>query len=243
MQACHYEDAVFINCPFDKEYEPLLRAIIFVVCYCGFTPVSALGEDNAMHNRLDKIVKCIRNCQYSIHDLSRLEMSANGLPRMNMPFELGLFYGARHFGNKVQQQKNALIFERDKYTYLEFITDLRGVDVKAHHNDAETIICKIRHWLKTATDKASIPDTRRLVKAYYKFVSSMKLFKADAVYDKDDILFNDCCNMVKEMLLETQLSNRTSQYLYPEHNGNEDTPGMVNDPGTPYIVHYKAGVA
>lgn len=241
MQACHYEDAVFINCPFDKEYEPLLRAIIFAVCYCGFIPISALGEDNAMHNRLDKIVKCIRNCQYSIHDLSRLEMSANGLPRMNMPFELGLFYGARHFGNKVQRQKNALIFERDKYTYLEFITDLRGVDVKAHHNDPETVICKVRHWLKTATDRTSIPDTRQLIRDYYAFVSSMKIFAADSVHDKDDILFKDCCRMVEKVLFEAQISNKGNQSL--KQDWDAAAPDTVNDPGIPYIVHYKAGVA
>lgn len=194
-----------------------------------------------MHNRLDKIIKCIRNCQYSIHDLSRLEISANGLPRMNMPFELGLFYGARHFGNKVQQQKNALIFERDKYTYLEFITDLRGVDVKAHHNDPETVICKIRHWLKTATDKVSIPNTRQLIKSYRTFASSMKMFTANALYNKEDILFSDCCKIAKETLFEMQIANQTGQY--PERDWNEDLTNIVNDSGAPYIVHYKAGVA
>lgn len=29
------DNAIFINCPFDEEYHPLLRALIFAMCYCS----------------------------------------------------------------------------------------------------------------------------------------------------------------------------------------------------------------
>ena len=29
---------VFINCPFDEQYIPLLRSILFTIVYLGFTP-------------------------------------------------------------------------------------------------------------------------------------------------------------------------------------------------------------
>lgn len=99
-----YDNAVFINCPFDNEYTPLFQAIVFCVYRCGFVPVSALGEDNALDNRLQKIERCIAACRYGIHDLSRAEINSARLPRFNMPFELGLFFGAKQFGNKKQER-------------------------------------------------------------------------------------------------------------------------------------------
>jgi hypothetical protein len=45
--------------------------------------------------RLDRILRLIRSCRYSFHDLSRVELDRNPppTPRFNMPFELGLAIG------------------------------------------------------------------------------------------------------------------------------------------------------
>ena len=86
------EDLVFINCPFDENYSELLRAIVFTVYKCKLFPVTALTEDNALENRLDKIIKLIKKCKYGIHDISRISLNQNGYPRFNMPFELGIFF-------------------------------------------------------------------------------------------------------------------------------------------------------
>ena len=34
---------VFVNCPFDADYEPLLHAVLFTVEDCGFRVRCALG--------------------------------------------------------------------------------------------------------------------------------------------------------------------------------------------------------
>jgi len=87
-----YNDLVFINCPFDNDYQPLFQAIIYTVYFCGFYPTSAMAEDNAMDNRIDKLIRIIGKSKFGIHDISRTEPdSTNNLPRFNMPFELGLF--------------------------------------------------------------------------------------------------------------------------------------------------------
>ena len=86
-----YNDSVFINCPFDVDFQPKLEAITFAVYRCGFYPESALGEDNALDNRLEKIENLIAKCKYGIHDISRTELNSQGFPRFNMPFEAGLF--------------------------------------------------------------------------------------------------------------------------------------------------------
>ena len=41
-------------------------------------------------DRLERILHLLGECAFSLHDLSRVEVSPRGLPRFNMPFELGL---------------------------------------------------------------------------------------------------------------------------------------------------------
>lgn len=98
MRKPRYSDSVFFNCPFDAQYMPLFRAIIFSIYQCGFFPRSALEEDNGLDNRLDKIVRLVKECKLGIHDISRTELNAQGYPRFNMPFELGLFFRREEIG-------------------------------------------------------------------------------------------------------------------------------------------------
>ena len=48
----------------------------------------------------------IADCRYGIHDISRTELDRDsGLPRFNMPLELGIFLGAKRFGAEEQKRK------------------------------------------------------------------------------------------------------------------------------------------
>ena len=116
-----YNNCVFINCPFDEEFRDILYAIIYTVYRCGFIPRSALEEDNALDNRLSKIENLIQECKFGIHDLSRTEVNSYLLPRFNMPFEAGIFFGAKKFGNKQQKTKVALVLERQKHLYQQLL--------------------------------------------------------------------------------------------------------------------------
>ena len=71
--------------------------------------------------------------KYGIHDISRTELNSSGFPRFNMQFELGTFFGAKRFGYKNQKSKNALIFEKTKFTYQNYMSNLNGIDTKAHN--------------------------------------------------------------------------------------------------------------
>ena len=62
MQSTHYNDNVFINCPFDSAYKPLFDAIVFAVHDCGFVARCALEEGDASQVRIDKIYNIIENC-------------------------------------------------------------------------------------------------------------------------------------------------------------------------------------
>jgi hypothetical protein len=193
---------VFINCPFDDSYLPLFRATIFAVYFCGFVPKSSLSENNALDNRIDKITRLIENCRYGIHDISRTELNAAELPRFNMAFELGLFFGARRYGNKHQRNKIALILERVKYSYQQFLSDINGIDIQAHENDPYIIIRHIRDWLNTSSGDKNIPGATVIWANYLLFLKRLpELSYATGFSNTEEIPFTDFCNLVVAWLI------------------------------------------
>ena len=60
--SAHYEDNVFINCPFDDEYKPIFDAVVFAVHDAGFIARCALEIGDAAQNRFEKIVQAISDC-------------------------------------------------------------------------------------------------------------------------------------------------------------------------------------
>jgi len=118
---------------------------------------------------VEKLYKIISECRYGIHDISRTTLDAtNRLPRFNMPFELGIFLGAKRYGAGVNRQKTCLILDRDKYRYQKFCSDISGQDIRAHGNDVRTAICAARDWL-SAYRRDVIPGGRRIADRYEEF--------------------------------------------------------------------------
>jgi hypothetical protein len=90
-----FDRNVFVNCPFDEAYLPLLRPILFVTLYLGLTPRIALENLDSGRPRIEKIIALIEQSKYAVHDLSRMQAERAGeYYRLNMPFELGLGLGS-----------------------------------------------------------------------------------------------------------------------------------------------------
>ena len=194
-----YNQSVFINCPFDDKFKPLFRAAVFTVLRCDYTPRSAQELDDSSESRLNKIFRIIEECRYGIHDLSRVELD-NGLPRFNMPFELGLFFGAKHYGNEEQGRKSCLVFERKAHSYDRFISDIKGQDVAAHENKLRELIRCIRDWLSKIDQSRSLPGGTAIWREYIKFKKSLpnKLREEDL---KDrELTWDDYLNLVYEWI-------------------------------------------
>jgi hypothetical protein len=196
----NYDESVFINCPFDDSYKHIFEAILFCVYSCGFEPRCAFEQDNALDNRLDKIEKLIEECRYGIHDISRIELNENGLPRFNMPFELGIFFGARRFGSKTQKKKNALVLEAKKYLYQQYISDLNGVDTKSHQNNPETAIAKVRDWLQVATNQQDLPGAKIIVQQYQQFRKLLPEVLKLKQIGMHEYSYNDLCFAIEEAI-------------------------------------------
>ena len=170
-----YSFDVFINCPFDKDYNPLFEAILFAIYLCGFRPRCAKEEDNGGSVRIEKINRIIRECRIGIHDISRTELDAlNQLPRFNMPFELGLFLGAKEYGGKNQKSKICVIFDKEEYRYQKFISDIAGQDIKSHNNDPKIIIKHIRNVLN-----ASKIQENQTIEGAHNIISKYELYRID----------------------------------------------------------------
>lgn len=164
-----YERNVFLNCPFDEDYQPLLKALVFTLIYCGFVPRIASERADSGEVRFLKIVDLIKESRYGIHDLSRMgPLGPNELPRFNMPFELGVDIGARLLGSGTFSAKRCLILDRDRYRYQRALSDIAGQDIKAHNLDPETLVRQVRNWLVECGNK-SIPSGTTIWDAYNLF--------------------------------------------------------------------------
>ena len=68
-----FEKNIFINCPLDKEYRnDILKPMLFFIVQIGFTPRLSLEDSDSSQFRLEKITQIIKECKYSIHDLSKV---------------------------------------------------------------------------------------------------------------------------------------------------------------------------
>jgi len=59
-----YARSVFLNCPFDRQFSPLLRAAVFAIIDLGFHPRSARDTSDGSQVRIDKLYEMIRSCRW-----------------------------------------------------------------------------------------------------------------------------------------------------------------------------------
>ena len=180
-------DDVFINCPFDDDYAPIFQALIFTIYACGFRPRSALELDDGGQTRIEKLFRIIEQCRYGIHDLSRTEPDEqNQLPRFNMPLELGIFLGAKHYGDEAQGDKRVLILDVEKYRYQRFISDLAGMDIHEHGGDGVRAARETRNWLANVS-RRKLDSAERIGHLLQSFLSDLPEIAANWDFDQAQI--------------------------------------------------------
>lgn len=169
-----FEKNVFINCPFDDNYNILLRPLLFTILHFQLEPKISQTQSSSII-RINQIKQYIRDSKYSIHDLSRSKsMKKNELPRFNMPYELGLDIGCAEYGAKKFKQKKILILETNRYHYQKVLSDIAGQDVENHDNNPATLIIKIRNWFSSIDSAMSYPSARNIWITYNKFYNKTK---------------------------------------------------------------------
>lgn len=189
---------VFINCPFDSDYQPIFEAIVFAIQACEYTPKCALESIDSGYNRLSKILDLIDLCDFSLHDISRTESNLKGLPRFNMPFELGLALGCKY--SKPRGPSRLLVLDRDPHRYLEFLSDLRGCDPLVHANDPHTAIARVRDWLASNQQERLLNGPRHLTHWFDQFQIDLPGICEECGLERSTLAFNDLVFLVRYWL-------------------------------------------
>lgn len=167
---------VFINCPFDPKYRRLFNAIVYAIQDMHLRPRCALEARNAGQIRLHKIMDIIAECRYGIHDLSRTELdTTSGLPRFNMPLELGLDLGCKRYGESYHQEKNLLILDNEQHRYQKFMSDIAGQDIASHNGRVRDLIDVVREWLRPELNPGTgiIPGGDEICRRYQQFLRAL----------------------------------------------------------------------
>ena len=194
-----FDKNVFVNCPFDDEYMPLLRPILFVILDLGMTPKIALESLDSGSARIEKIVKLIQESKYAIHDLSRLKAKKRGeLHRLNMPFELGMDVGCRRFGEGRAAEKRCLILEAERYRYQAALSDMSGSDIAVHGNDPVEAAVQVRNWLRSEA-RLRAPGPSLVWGRFTDFMAATYVKLVDAGHSDEDVRRLPIPELLEEM--------------------------------------------
>jgi len=197
----NYDLNVFINCPFDLEYDDIFHAIVFTIFDCGFIARCAREENNSANIRIQKIAKIIKESKYGIHDISRTELcKKTKLPRFNMPLELGMFLGALYYGNNPQNKKQCLILDKTEYRYDKYISDIKGQDILAHKNNKNKSISIVTSWLRNSTKLKTIPGGEEMSRRYKLFSKELPIMCKESKIKVNELGYNDYCSFVSEWI-------------------------------------------
>jgi hypothetical protein len=165
-----FANTVFLNIPYDDQFKRLYIAYISGLIHLGLTPRATI-EIPGGENRLDKILDLNRNCRYSIHDLSRVELDRNPpfpTPRFNMPFELGLAVAAAKID---ALPDNWFVFESKRHRVSKSLSDLGGTDANVHDGTVSGVMRELGNAFvrQSQNERYSVPAMMQS----YKTVSSL----------------------------------------------------------------------
>lgn len=160
-------NAVFLNIPYDQDFQSLYIAYIVGLYQLGLTPFLTSGIPGG-ERRLDRILALIQSCRYSIHDLSRVELSATppATPRFNMPLELGLTIT---WAKMHPKRHTWFLWESIHRRIQKSMSDLDGTDAHIHSGTVVGVLGELRN----AFVRDGAPSVQAMMVAYSAVESSI----------------------------------------------------------------------
>lgn len=144
--------SVFLNIPYDKGFEDLYVAYIVGLTQLGLQPRATLAVAN--QGRLEAIIRLIEESDASIHDLSRVEVS-DGIPRFNMPLELGLALYCSHISKEAHR---VYVFESQQYRAQRSTSDINGLDPHIHKGRVKELMSELRSVFRPEGNATTVPE-------------------------------------------------------------------------------------
>jgi len=108
-----------------------------------------------------------------------------------MPLELGLFLASKRFGTGKQKLKKCIIFDREKYRYQKFISDISGQDIHSHKNHPRDLIIEIASWLRAEAPGQNIPGGQGIAKEFKKFRQALLKYGKEKEIGEEEMTFPD----------------------------------------------------
>jgi hypothetical protein len=182
-------NAVFLNIPYDDRFRRLYLAYIVGLVHLGLEPRVTLGIPGG-GRRLDRIMDLIQSCRYSIHDLSRVELSRGEprTPRFNMPFELGLTVA---WSKQYPRRHTWFVCESRAYRLQRSLSDLGGTDPNIHGGTIEGVMRELCNaFVRPAQQMPTIPQMMRTYRVISKAAAPIQR-NAGAVSLFESRVFSD----------------------------------------------------
>jgi len=112
--------------------------------------------------RLEKILRLARNCRYSVHDLScvQLDPKKPRVPRFNMPFELGLCVA--YASQNKAQKPNWFVFEAEANRIDKSLSDLKGTDPRIHGGTVRGALSGLCNIFRRPGRQPSVPQMMQI---------------------------------------------------------------------------------
>lgn len=145
-------ESVFLNIPYDRPFENLYLAYIVGLTQLGLRINATLAVPN--QGRLERIIDLIEQSNFSIHDLSRIQLSS-GIPRFNMPVELGL---ALYRSRVTKGRHRVYIFESKRYRAQRSTSDVNGIDPQIHAGTPKGLMAGLRNIFHQSGDATTVPE-------------------------------------------------------------------------------------
>jgi hypothetical protein len=132
----------------------------------------------------------IQGCRYSIHDLSRVELSRGEprTPRFNMPFELGLTVA---WSKQYPHRHTWFVCESRAYRLQRSLSDLGGTDPNIHGGTIEGVMRELCNaFVRPAQQMPTIPQMMRTYRVISKAAAPIQR-NAGAVSLFESRVFSD----------------------------------------------------
>jgi len=163
---------VFLNIPFDAEFEPLYLAFIAGLSGFGLIPQAVLQIPGSQR-RLDRLIRLMGTCRFSFHDLSRVELDTRGpkTPRFNMPFELGL---AVFRAEQVDRRHRWYVFEAKRFRVLKSLSDINGTEVYIHGGRPTGVLRELTNALARSNHKPTVLELKAIYRDVKRAAATIK---------------------------------------------------------------------
>lgn len=113
-----------------------------------------------------------------------------------MPLELGVFIGAKRFGDPKQRRKRALVLDTEKYRYQKFMSDIAGQDIKSHGGDPITALKEVVNWLRGHSRSKAFPGGNVVATEFAEFEIALPLILQARALHREDMTFGDYVSIV-----------------------------------------------